>query len=185
MEITSLRHRDIYDSLKLDLKIVTDGSTELSHMSPEDICRKFQQSRNRSHRQIFEAASAVWCHDLYFKHILPDSRCPSLPEGKSADMLCHSFGSIGNFFYLVRTLATGTSVPGFLWLYSVKFSGITTLGISRLPLYTLPDLRRFCPLFAIDLWEHAYIEEWNRDISGHADSYLRKISWQEIFTRFP
>ena len=185
MNTLSPRHRDIYEALELDLKIATDGSPELSRLPPEELCRKLQHSRNKAHRPIYNAAAAVYCHQLYTRHILPEEKCPSLPEGKAAEMLRHSFGSTGNFFYLARTLATGTAVPGFLWLYAAGFSGVTTLGISRLPLYTLPDLRRFTPLFAIDLWEHAYMDEWKCDISGHTDSYLRRIDWMGIFAKLP
>ena len=182
MQIEDPRHRGIYDALRLDLKIATDGSPELSTLSAEQICVRLQGSRNKAHRSIYDAACAVYCHDLFFGSLLPDDSPPSVPEGNCAEILRQSFGSTGNFFYLVRTLAASTTTPGFLWLYSVRRSRQTSLGIARLPLCSLPDLRLFKPILCIDLWEHAYIHEWDRDISGFADSCLRKMRWKEIFT---
>ncbi len=182
------RHLDILEGLKLDLKIAADGYPEFRGMSARDICYTLcdiRQKKGRSISEIYNAASAVFCHELYFRPILPSSTYPSLPKDRAAEMLSESFGSVGNFFYLVRTLARGTADPGFLWLYQKRRHGKTVLCLARLPLCTLPDLRIVSPLLCIDLWEHAYIGTWGRDISGFADAYLRQTNWNIIFPTTP
>ncbi len=178
------KHRNIEEGLRLDLKIAVDGYPDLAGVGVGELCRRLQGNRGKM-RQIYDAAAAVYCHELYFSHTLPEDRYPSLPEGRTDELLCRSFGSSGNFFYLVRTLAGGTADPGFLWLYAKTSRRQYTLGLARLPLYSLPDLARFRPLFCIDLWEHAYIERFGRDISGYADSYLRLLDWESVFSKIP
>ena len=181
------RHRDIFDNLRLELKIAADGHRELSELPAADICRNLygmRGKRGKMYLPIYEAAAAVYCHDLYFSTIVPSSKYPSLPQGRCAELLKKSFGSAGNFFYLVRTLAAGASNPGFLWLYEKHPKGREPiLGIARLPLYSLPDIRNVRPLMCIDLWEHAYIDRWNSDISGYADACLRQTDWEFVFSK--
>ncbi|MBE6709089.1 MAG: hypothetical protein E7578_07610 [Ruminococcaceae bacterium] len=182
-----MRHMDILDGLRLDLKIATDGYPELKNKSPFMLCCELSRIHGKKGKAlsgIFHAASAVYCHELYFKHIVSSDKYPSIPNGDAEKLLSHSFGSTGNFFYLVRTLAQGSSNPGFLWLYRknsiVKNKRI--LGLARLPLYSIPDINSVTPLMCIDLWEHAYIDNWNRDISGYADAYLRQTDWNTVFS---
>jgi len=179
------RHGEILEDLRLDLKIAADGNAQLAAMPAKEICRTLQHSRQKRSSavsRILYAASAVYSHELYFTPLVGASDHPSLPEGESECRLAESFGSVGNFFYLVRTLAGGTTSPGFLWLYEkLSRRGRGLLGIARLPLYTIPDLSAVRPLMCIDLWEHAYIDRFGRDISGYADAYLRQVDWARIF----
>ena len=181
--MSDIIHREIQEKLRLDLKIAVDGDAALRSMTAEELCRRYQGVRGWE--EIYGHAAAVWCHELYFKNLLPEGCPESLPEGDAAEKLRQSFGSRDNFFYLVRTLAKGTSSPGFLWLYRKKSPRHPALGLARLPLYTLPDLRRFQPLWCIDLWEHAYIDPWGQNPAGFADSCLRRTAWQEIFPKNP
>jgi len=180
-EATVTRHKQIYDSLLLDLKIAADGHSALRGASAEEICRSLFAAKGRRGKElepIFKAAAAVWCHTLYFENLLPTEEIPPVPEAETCTPLIKSFGSMGNFFYLVRTVSGSTSAPGFLWMYKTRDG---ELGLSRLPLYTLPDLRETDPLLCIDLWEHAYMYRWGSDISGYADACLRQINWKRIF----
>lgn len=179
-----LRHREILDSLRLELKIAADGFDRLRGTEASEICRLLQRkaTRSRQYSSVFNAACAVYCHELYFQNLVSSERFPSLPQGRSAELLKDSFGSADNFFYLIRTLAKATSSPAFLWLYRKERTHRPMLGIARLPLYTLPDLTTLHPIMCIDLWEHAYLDRWNGDIGGYADAYLRQADWDKIFS---
>lgn len=176
-------HRSILDSLRLELKIECDGYPDLRGVAAEELCRRFCASSKPYARKICKSAAAVYCHELYFRHILPEGE-HSLPEGDAVRILGENFGSADNFFYLVRTLAAGTVAPGFLWLYEKPSRRHPKIGLARLPLYTLPDLRRFRPLFCIDLWEHAYIGAYGCDIAAYADAILRRLDWNSVFADF-
>ncbi len=177
-----LRHMEILDSLRLELKIAADGFARLRGAEASEICRLLQRRSGRGgqYRAVFGAACAVYCHELYFENLLPSDRFPSLPQGRSAELLSESFGSTDNFFYLVRTLAGAAPTPAFLWLYRRERARRKMLGIARLPLCTLPDLSTLRPIMCIDLWEHAYLDRWGGDIAGYADAYLRQADWDNI-----
>ncbi len=181
------RHMDILDGLRLDLKIAADGFHELKNKSPFVLCRELSRIRGKRSIKIasvFRTASAVYCHELYFRYILSHNTYPSLPHGDISKLLSRNFGSTGNFFYLVRTLAAGSQTPGFLWLYrkNTLSKDKRILGLARLPLYSLPDMSAVTPVMCIDLWEHAYIDNWGCDISGYADAYLRQTDWDKVFS---
>lgn len=175
-------HREIFDRLKLDLKIAVDGDGTMRTMTAEELCKRLYGVR--SGEEIYGCAAAVWCHELYFKNLLPEGSPQSLPEEKCAEYLQRGFGSTDNFFYLARTLASATSTPGFLWLYRKRSPRDPTPGLARLPLYTLPDLRRYEPLWCVDLWEHAYVDRWGQNISAYTDFCLRRTAWKEVFSNF-
>lgn len=179
-----IRHTEILDSLRLELKIAADGFDRLRGAEASEICRLLQRRAARSvqYSSVFNAACAVYCHELYFKNLLPSDRFPSLPQGRSAEILSESFGSADNFFYLVRTLAGAAPTPAFLWLYRRERARRKMLGIARLPLCALPDLATLRPLMCIDLWEHAYLDRWGSDIAGYADAYLRQADWDNILS---
>lgn len=183
---TAARHPEILESLKLDLKISADGFPAFRKADPQDICIALQSSPSakiKGIRELYKSACAVYAHQLFFRNIVTSDRYPSLPDGSVAKILSESFGSTGNFFYLIRTLASGTRDPGFLWLYRKHRPKRGSLfGIARLPLYEIPDLSRTTPLLCIDLWEHSYMEDWGSDISGFADAYLRQTDWKNVFS---
>lgn len=182
---TMARHLYILERQRLDLKIASDGFPELREMSAEPLCRNLCGIRGQKRRRlsdIFSAASAVYCHEFYFRHLAEKDKYPSLPSGDVASLLEKSFGSVGNFFYLVRTIAAGSDVPGFLWLCKRGPRKDPKLGLTRLPLYSLPNFGEVTPLLCIDLWEHAYTDCWGRDISGYADACLRQIRWEMAFS---
>lgn len=179
------RHADILEGQRLDLKIASDGFPELRRMSSEELCRRLWGIRGQKKRRlsgVISAASAVYCHELYFRNLAAKDGYPSLPTGEVATLLEKSFGSVGNFFYLVRTLAAGSDVPGFLWLYRKMAGREKKLGLKRLPLYSTPDFSEAAPILCIDLWEHAYTDTWGRDITGYADACLRQILWNKAFS---
>lgn len=178
------RHRDIEAGLKLELKIAADGYPELSVTDAAELCRMLQGHKGKL-RPVYEAAAAVYAHELYFCRILAKERFPSLPAGRCAELLRNSFGSVDNFFYLVRTLSAGTPDPGFLWLYCKYGRRKNTLGLARLPLYSLPELSRFKPLMCIDLWEHAYMDFFGQNTAAFADTYLRIVDWEGVFAEIP
>lgn len=184
-EKTVARHMDILEGLRLDLKIAADGMPAFKNRSPLEICTALygvRTKRKDTLRRLYDAASAVYAHELYMENLVSADKYPSLPDERCGSILKHSFGSPANFFYLVRTLAAGTHAPGFLWMYEKKDRGHIKLGLARLPLYTLPSLSEVRPLMCIDLWEHAYIECFGGDISGYADSCLRQTDWNRIFS---
>ena len=45
----------------------------------------------------------------------------------------------------------------------------------------LPGLQ---PLLVLDVWEHAYLLDFQLDRAGYLDAFMRNLNWQEVARRF-
>lgn len=121
------------------------------------------------------AAGGLMAHEYYFRYLLPRTEGGPTPVMREA--LSRSFGAPDSFFYIFREEAQRMREGGFLWLCAER-SG-RRLRLLPLAGYALPD-EAYTPLFALDLWEHAYLQRWGGDRRGYADAFLSLLAWREI-----
>ncbi|MCQ2423719.1 MAG: hypothetical protein MJ088_02340 [Clostridia bacterium] len=173
---TIAAHRAAADSCSLLLTVATDGYPDTWKKTPEQLCRTAHRFPKTVAVDICFGAGGVFCHELYFRYLLPDGRV-HLPAGYAADFLSSSFGSVESFFYRFRTLAREARTNGFLWLLVRRRHGRAVCLLDRTEDYALPDTRLGEPIFCLDLWEHAYVGRFGEDRAAYADTYLKMLDW--------
>lgn len=120
---------------------------------------------------IRTSAGGIYNHELYFDSISPNRREPSARLKKKID---ESFGSVENMLKKLAEAAMSIKGSGWVWLVENnkgKLEILTTRNQETI------DFDKYNPIFAIDVWEHAYYLDRQNRRQDYIDAILNIINW--------
>jgi len=171
-----LVHRE---NCALILRVATDGYPVARGMDPVMLYRSAPRFPRIISEDIRFGSGGLYCHDLYFRYLVPRERATP-PRGIAEEVIRQTFGSADSFFYRFRTTAAETRLNGFLFVSVRQKNGRWQMMLSVTEGYRLPARQYGIPVFALDLWEHAYMATWRENRSGYAEAYLRQLDWNAV-----
>ncbi|MCL1866698.1 MAG: superoxide dismutase [Oscillospiraceae bacterium] len=119
----------------------------------------------------------VYNHIYYFAGLSPDyigkggktSESDKIPKGMLGEKIDRIFGSWELFKDRFKECAEEVFGSGYLWLAADRRGHLKILQTHN---QDSPITRGFCPIFTIDLWEHAYYLKHYNDRSGYIDDWF-------------
>lgn len=118
-------------------------------------------------------------HCLYWESIT--GMQGGTPKGNLADAINHSFGSMEGFEKIFKAVAMGVQGSGWSVVGMDPVSGLLRIfGIERHQDILAPG---FLPLFACDVWEHAYYLRYHNNRAGYVNAFLKHIDWEKTQQR--
>ena len=127
-------------------------------------------------KRVRRLAGSVYAHELYFAGF----RRKSEPKGRAADTVAECFGSVDCFWDAAERLASESDAPGFLWLMLRRDH---TLCLERTLLFNRPCEPDGCPLLAIDLWEHAWLPQYD-SAQAYVHAMRCCLDWNAVEERY-
>ncbi|MCL1831312.1 MAG: superoxide dismutase [Oscillospiraceae bacterium] len=112
----------------------------------------------------------VYNHIYYFCSMTPHAtETPPMPDCALGIKIDRSFGSWEAFKKQFKASALDLFGSGYLWLVTSRRGQLKIL-----PTYNqdTPIVKGFCPLFCIDLWEHAYYLKHYNDRASYIDDWF-------------
>lgn len=121
------------------------------------------------------ALGGVKNHEIYFAHLGGNGGDPT---GPVADAINSAFGSFANWKADLK--ATGIAARGWVWLAHDPAEGtlFNYIGDSQ---NTYP-VWGATPIFALDVYEHAYFMDFGRDRGKYIDAVLSVVDWDAVNT---
>ena len=170
--------RLICGRLAAELNILLDGYPAFHGLDASAVHARTGMLPRLLREDVRFAAGGVICHTFFFSH-LGTNGGRGVPDAACAAALRGAFGSTDSFFYIFREEAQRMQSGGFLWLCAVR--GGRGRGLRLLPTrsYDLPPAT-LTPIFALDLWEHAYLTAYGSDRRAYADAFLRQLDWESV-----
>jgi len=156
--------------LAAELNMLLDGYPEMHGMDASEIYSHIGMLPRVLREDVRFAAGGIVSHEYFFRY-LSQSGGQNIPDSRSAAALRRSFGSSDSFFYIFREEAQRMKYGGFLWLCLEQHARHRFLRLIPARGYELP--LPLTPVFALDLWEHAYISTYGSDRRAYADAFLR------------
>lgn len=150
--------------------------SEYEGMSLEDIVK------NAPAGAIFNNASQILNHELYFKQFRAFSDAVHEPTGALAAQIIKQWGSIDAFKTDFESKGVSLFGSGWVWL-SAEADG--TLVITQEPGASNPIAKGLTPLLTFDVWEHAYYLDYQNRRAAHLTALWQIIDWQVIQRRYP
>lgn len=117
-------------------------------------------------------------HTLFWTIMTPKKG--SKPTGKSAKALDDSFGSFDQFKEKFSTTATNIFGSGWAWLAVDN----NKLSIVDTPNQDTPLSMGKTPIFALDVWEHAYYLKYQNRRPEYIAAWWNVVNWEEVERRF-
>jgi superoxide dismutase, Fe-Mn family len=123
------------------------------------------------------AIGGVQNHELYFANLKANG---GLPSGKLKAQIEKDFGSFEN--YLKDLKASGLAARGWVWTVWSPDLGrlINWIGDSQ-NTYLGWYLK---PLFALDVYEHAYFIDTGANRGAYLDNFIKNINWDKLSKDF-
>lgn len=124
-------------------------------------------------------AGGHWNHGFFWLVLTPDSAKNQMTKGLKQDIE-KTWGSFSKFTTAFE--AAGASRFGSGWVWLVRdFNGklkITSTANQDNPL--MSDQERGIPIFAIDVWEHAYYLKYQNDRGSYLKDFWQIVNWQQV-----
>ncbi len=128
---------------------------------------------------LFNNASQMWSHILYFFSLSPDGGEP--PTGALASAINATWGSFEAF--QKTFVEAGTNLVGSGWVWLVK-DAAGALAIVALSNADNPLTYGYTPLLTFDVWEHAYYLDYKNLRADHLTQMWQLVSWERVAERF-
>jgi len=164
--------------LAAELNILLDGYPAFYNMDPRTVYARAGTLPRMVREDVRFAAGGIVSHVYFFRYLSENGGC-GVPDTASSAALRTSFGSTDSFFYIFREEAQRMQTGGFLWLCLERNARSRFLRLIPARGYELPHAA-LTPIFALDLWEHAYLHAYGTDRRAYADAFLRQLNWEAI-----
>ena len=147
------------------------AGTEFEKMELEEIIKK-------SDGGIFNNAAQVWNHTFYFFAF--SAKPKTKPEGKLAEAINESFGSLENFISEFSNAAATLFGAGWAWLVvnNGKLEIVKTTNAEN------PLKNGLKPILTCDVWEHAYYLDVQNKRPDYIANFWKILDWKVIENRF-
>ena len=121
----------------------------------------------------------VYNHLLYFTGLAPASN--QMPTGALADAIRREYGSLDAFLKKLKEAALSVFGSGYAWLV-VAADG--SLMITTTKNQDTPLPLGLCPVFNLDVWEHAYYLKHYNLRADYIDDLFHVINWEQAGQRY-
>ena len=142
-----------------------------SHIPLNQIPKRIDEFPLPDRGQILYNAGGVLNHDLYWQSLDKNS---SLPTGKLLNKINNDYGNFNNFKNIFINKAKNLVGSGYTFLVTDNEGNLT---IINLPNQETPLSYDLTPLFAIDLWEHAYYLKYRNNRNGYIEDIWNKTNF--------
>lgn len=132
--------------------------------------------KNAEKGPLFNNAAQVWNHEFFWNSLSPtDSQKPG---GHVLPLIESEYGSVERFFDTVIDVSVGHFGSGWTWAVLDQSSRLNVYATHNAENPLTTDCT---PLFALDLWEHAYYLDYQNDRKTYAGDLLtRLLNWDFV-----
>lgn len=141
-------------------------------MSPELLPKAIRTS-------VQNNGGGVYNHELYFDSM----RCPvgQVPGKKLAAAIDRDFGSYYQWKEEMKKAAVTWFGSGWAWLVTEEGGKLSIVQTAN---QDVPDLKKYTPIFLVDVWEHAYYLQYQNRRADYVEGWFSLIHWQKAERRY-
>ncbi len=140
----------------------------------EDLVKNYLKLPKELHIPVRQFAGGVINHNFFFKII---KKGEILKDSELKKQIEKNFGSIEEFKNKFTEKALSIFGSGWTWLVIDKFDHLRIYNTYN---QDNPWFLEMKPLICIDVWEHAYITDYDDDRAKYIKNFLNSINWSEV-----
>ena len=125
-------------------------------------------------KNIRNYAGGVYNHYIYFNSMTPGGRMPS---PTLMNQIKESFGNFENMQTAFVSSAGANFGCGYTWLVCNKGCNLQIINTQK---QNTPPLTEVDPIVTIDLWEHAFFQQYLNKRNDYVKNWLKVADWSRI-----
>lgn len=134
------------------------------------------------------AMGGVYNHMLMFGLLGPATdNAENRPLGPLSDSIAQYYSDFEGFKEAFRKAAMSRVLPGWIWLGVCKADGrllITQTNNEDNPLmHGVVDVQ-CTPILGLDLWEHAFLQQYGGNKEAYVDEFFKCVQWGIVSANF-
>lgn len=174
----SIHYNQIYKEYVDNLNELIKDEPVLQNLTIEEILFNKEIIPLDKRNDVLKNAGGVYNHEIIFQSITPNPLVIISPQLRYA--IEKKFQTTKNFFDEFVKLCLKTTC-GYVFLVCDQNGDVSLKSIQGTNT-TVPD--NLCPLFGIDLFEHAYYLNYFHNVKDYVDNFLKYINFDFVNTRF-
>ena len=135
-------------------------------------------------RDLRDFGGGHQCHTVFWRFLAPPGTGPKGPEGRVAEGIQGTFGSIDDFKRAFTQAALNHVGEGWAWLVHRSDGSlvITTTSAHDYPRMKdfLPADKTGRPLLCLDLWDHAYNPKYKGQRENYISAWWNVVNWSFV-----
>ena len=125
-------------------------------------------------------AGSLYCHELYFDCMTP-TPVSSRPIGCLAQAIDRCFTCFDRLWQVMLHAGTSHFGSGWLWLVWVPGGELRVLTTIE---HNTPLMQNMRPILVCDLWEHAYLPDYQNKRAEYLNAWKQLIDWEFVEQNF-
>jgi len=178
-ETLSFHHDKHYATYVNNLNKILSDYPELQKKSLTELLVELDSLPEAVRTPIRNNGGGVFNHELYFD--VMKSPVGQEPCGNLAEAITRDFGSYLQWKELMKQAALSKFGSGWAWLLSDKAGKLQIVQTAN---QDVPDLKRFHPIFLVDVWEHAYYLQYRNRRADYLEGWFGLINWRKADKRY-
>ncbi len=152
-------------------------------VSLNDSLEKVLQNISKYSVKMRNNAGGHYNHELFWKLLSP--KTTTKPEGALLSVIERDFGTLANLQKQFNDAAKARFGSGWAWLIYTpnKQLVVTSTPNQDNPLMNISEITG-TPLFALDVWEHAYYLKYRNRRADYIDNFWKILNWEYVQQRF-
>lgn len=148
------------------------NNPQLQKMSLEQLIKNAKFLPPATQVAVRNNAGGVYNHRFFFNGLINPSK--QMPTGSINDAINSNFGGFEKFKMEFKKAALSVFGSGYAWLV---MTSCTKINIVTSANQNTTIENGFCPIIAIDVWEHAYYLKHYNVRADYIDDWFKIINW--------
>ena len=178
-EVLKFHHDKHYRTYVDNLNEALSDYPELQRIPLHQLLEKLPFLPEAVQRPVRRNGGGVLAHELYFDSM--KGRNDTDPEGYLKESMIRDFGTMKQWKEKMKAAAFAQFGSGWVFLVTDTRGSLSIINTDNTE---LPDLRKYEPILALDLWEHAYYLQYQNRRSAYVEEWFRLINWEAVGKRY-
>ena len=152
---------------------------ELQRLSLKELLSDIEALPPQAQTPIRNNGGGVFNHELYFDSM--KSPVGQEPSGALAEAIDRDFGSYKQWKEQMKQAAVSKFGSGWAWLVADENGQLSILQTAN---QDVPDLKKYTPIFLVDVWEHAYYLQYQNRRADYVEGWFDLINWRKAGKRY-
>lgn len=173
-ETVEVHHFVLHKRYVDNLNAALANYPEYNHYNLVDLVQNSSRMPPEIRTAVFRNAGGVLNHNYYFDMMKPTPN--ELPKGALSEAIRKRFGNFENFKKDFTAAASAVFGSGWTWLVT---DGKGVLYIINTENQVTPYSFDRIPIIPIDIWEHAYFQQYLAARTEYIDAWFHLADWEK------